>query len=70
MYSKKPIPKYKIGDVIVTARCAVPDNVGQHGYIKEVTRYPDGCGYCNYVVKFFGHDTPRGFVEDCLELVT
>lgn len=70
MYHKKAPPKYKIGDVIVIARCAVPDNVGKHGYIKEVTQFPDGYGCCNYVVKFFGHDTPRGFVEECLELVT
>lgn len=68
MYNKKPTPKYKIGDVIVIARCAVDHDVGKHGYIKEINSYPDS--YYSYVVKFFGHDTPKGFVEECLELVT
>lgn len=68
MYNKKPTPKYKLGDVVVIARCAVDDCVGKHGYIKEINYYADG--YATYVVKFFLSPTPEGFVEECLEIVT
>lgn len=68
MYSKKPTPKYNLGDVVIIARCAVDHDVGKYGYIKDTIRYPDG--YYTYMVKFFEHDTLKGFVEECLELVT
>lgn len=68
MYNKKPLPKYNLGDVVIIARCAVDHDVGKHGYIKEINYYPDG--YATYVVKFFLSPTPKGFVEECLEIVT
>lgn len=68
MYNKKALPRYRIGDVVIIARCAVDHDVGKYAYIKDTIQYPDG--HCTYTVKFFEHDTPRGFVEECLELVT